>query len=400
MTMATASEVPQYNNAITHKGDSMRLQQAPALKPRTPLQTIYLLALLAAISMFLGAGLPGIVAYESNVLDMVSLRQRVKSVSPDAEKRLQQYETSQAKNSAALSSLDTQIGGAPISSSSLSVIRQSLVQELAKPAPISIQPYSFHLIDYFWPIMYFGLSTALIVIRPSGDYFLKQDLRLSVVYLALGIFVFSAGPLMLRTLFETGATSGRTVYAWTNPDLSKACFAMQLTNFAVFSLCLAFIWRQWSSFATSNRGVIDDRYHPATVSTSLLTNLTRLLYRWQVIFVSVSSGFVLYTAIFWNQIVRHHDSRFYFEAIVAHVLWITTIVITMNPLVSTWHEWHQQKLTAIAALINETETPIENLEARVSAIKDLDPIPGWNLTASAVAVITSLAGPLVQTLIK
>lgn len=131
-----------------------------------------------------------------------------------------------------------------------------------------------------------------------------------------------------------------------------------------------------------------------------MNELSRLLYRWQITFLTISSGFVIYTAVFWNQIVRNRDLRFCFEAIMAHAFWIVTIVITVSPLVATWRLWHQQKLTAVAALINESKASSQNLEAKIAAIQDLQPIPGWNLTASAAAVVTSLAGPCIQALIK
>jgi hypothetical protein len=92
--------------------------------------------------------------------------------------------------------------------------------------------------------------------------------------------------------------------------------------------------------------------------------------------------------------------RFCLGAIAAHALWISTIVITVAPLVSTWNTWYQQKLRAIAALINDQGVDSGGVDARITAIKDLSPTPDWNVAASALAVITSLAGPCLQVLIK
>lgn len=210
-------------------------------KHLTAVEIVSRLALLAAASILVGTVLPGAVAYQAGVFDMESLRQRVKARHSDAAAILSLYENSQSQTRKALASIDAQVAAAAIPPASVASLRQAYVQDLAKPAPISIQPFGFHLVVYFWPIMYFGLGTAIIVIRPSIEHDLRQDMNWPTVWLALGIFAFSVGPLMLRTLGAGGLSSGRTVYAWTNSDLSPRSFLTQVFMFAVFSFCLAVI---------------------------------------------------------------------------------------------------------------------------------------------------------------
>jgi hypothetical protein len=246
--------------------------------------------------------------------------------------------------------------------------------------------------------MYLGLAASIFVIRPSDDH--PFHLYGAVLRLTLVILVFCVGPLLLRTLAFAGLSSGRTVYAYTNPDLSSADFLMQIFNFVIFCFCLALIWTQWSSFAETHRIGLMKEEQGTSINIELANDLSRMLYRWQVTFISFSAGFCIYTAIFWNQIIRHRDWRFCCEAIMAHAFWITTIVITIIPLLDTWRAWNRQKVKAIAALINDTKTSSGDIEARIAAINDLHPIPNWNLTASAAAVVASLIGPCIQALIK
>jgi hypothetical protein len=371
-------------------------------KNRTPVEIVHELAAIAAIAILLGVILPGGVAYKARVFDRKSLLSRVKSVRPEAAALLSKGENSREQAREALAALDSQIkSGGVNSASNLSLLRQAYVQEIAKPLPISVQPFNSSLIVYFWAMMYFGLGSAIFVIGPSDGYARREGINRSVCLLALGIFAFSVGPLLIRTLAFAGPASGRTVYAWSNPDLSLASFCVQIFNFAVFSFCLAIIWSHWSSFAESHHAFVKEESGDTSgLSISLVHDLSRMLYRWQITFASVSSGFVVYTAIFWNQIVRNQDWRFGCEAIVAHVFWLVTIAITATPVVTTWRAWNQQKVNAIIALLNEEKAPSADLEARIAAIRNIQPITGWNLTASVAAVATSLVGPLLQTLIK
>jgi hypothetical protein len=108
-----------------------------------------------------------------------------------------------------------------------------------KASPVSVQSFANSLINYFWAIMYFGLATAIFVVRPSADYGFPPAARSSVLPLTVLIFLFSTVPLFTRTLIFADSNSARTVYSWSNPDISAACFACQVSNFAVFALCLA-----------------------------------------------------------------------------------------------------------------------------------------------------------------
>jgi hypothetical protein len=123
------------------------------------------------------------------------------------------------------------------------------------------------------------------------------------------------------------------------------------------------------------------------------------LLQWQITFLCISAGFIVYTAIFWDQIIIHSDYRFGFEALDIHLLWFTTAVFVSTPLAMRWRQWHLQKISVISALINSGEDA-EIIKAKLEAIRELQPIGRWNITASGLAVLVSFAGPLIQALIK
>jgi len=120
--------------------------RSPESKHRSPLDVVYQLALLAGLSILLGDILPGIVAYESGVYDAESMLQRVKSRHPEIKAALSQYADSQNQARKALAKLDTEVIAGTNPSVNVAALRQSYIQELAKPAPISIQPFRFHLV--------------------------------------------------------------------------------------------------------------------------------------------------------------------------------------------------------------------------------------------------------------
>jgi hypothetical protein len=125
--------------------------------------------------------------------------------------------------------------------------------------------------------------------------------------------------------------------------------------------------------------------------------LSESLLHWQATFITLSLGFVVYTAIFWNQILKAGDWRFSFEAIVVHALWAITALATAAPLAITWQA---HKLAAIAELVNSTTSDSDTLSAKITAIRELRAIGSWNAAASTLTVLSAFTGPMIQALIK
>lgn len=236
----------------------------------------------------------------------------------------------------------------------------------------------------------------------SAEHFTIQEFLRSInPRLAVATFGFSAVPLLFRTLRAATLLDGRTVYAWSNPDLSVACFLTQLFNFIILSTLLATIWTQWSSFASGQQSMLSEHEHQReTVSFQPISHLSHQLLRFQAVFLTISVGFALYTGIFWTQIVRNGDARFWLEAIVAHGLWLITIVVIAIPLIQTWRAVKDHKLRVLTALVNEPEPVPDQFEAKIASIRDLGTFSNWNLVLSGATIIVTVAVPFIQAFIK
>jgi hypothetical protein len=54
----------------------------------------------------------------------------------------------------------------------------------------------------------------------------------------------------------------------------------------------------------------------------------------------------------------------------------------------------------MSASANDNEHDAASLQVNIDAIREIQPIAPWNLTASAIAVVTSFAGPIIQAMMK
>lgn len=396
----------RFSNRFSSLGNGNRFPLQYSPKGGSLLTVIHRLGLIAFISILVGAVLPGAVAHHEGIFYKSSTESLVKSRHPEVASAMLQFEAEQARSKALLTALESKVlaPGAVSDSSlpALATLRQAYQVDQRKKLPVSIQPFYLQVIMYFWPVMYCGLATAIFIVRPSETEFsIKQLMRSSVFWLALCIFAFFAVPLLFRTLTSANFASGRTVYAWSNPDLSIASFVVQLFNFTLLSLLLAIIWTEWSDFASEQRSkLLQANYAGSAVSFELINNLSSQLLRWQAAFLSISIGFAIYTEVFWTQIVRNGDSRFWFEAIIAHAMWLVTITITAVPLIVTWRAWRRQKLRAITDLLNQQHPLPDGFEAKIAAIRDLGAVSNWNVVLSGATILVTLAVPCIQAFIK
>jgi hypothetical protein len=205
-------------------------------------------------------------------------------------------------------------------------------------SPISVQPFYLHVIMYFWPIMYFGLGSVAFIMRPPArhptEILQRPWLTLGM---AAGIFAFSNGPLLFRTLYANSVEkAGRTVFAYPNPDVDMASFLVQQFNFAVFALLLAMIWLQSADWTGERSIEVNQGTPDSAINFRYMEQLSTMLLHWQFTFLAISVGFVVYTGIFWTQIIVHGDYQFGFEAVDIHVLWLVTVIMTATSLALTW----------------------------------------------------------------
>jgi len=382
-----------------------------------PLAVITKLAMIGVASIVLGLVVPVLAAWHSDVLFYAPMEQRVRNNHRDVASALDAFHKRQAHLKAMIEDLDARVTTKPDANTTKNVIdaalpvtdlatlRQEYQKELMASAPVTIQPLYLHILMYFWPIMFFGLGTTIFVLRPPMPRSPNRTQRTrATLALTVGICLLQYSPLVVRTTLLTQLGEARKVYAYSNPDLSGTCFAVQLFHFAVFSSLLAVIWEHWSEFSVHYRSTLlksrattipDVIYYSQSLEV-----LSKALTRWQATFAAISVGFVMYTALFWNQIIRYGDARFWVEAIVAHLLWLTTLGLTAIPLALTWHSCQMHKLGVIAAIAAAAEADKTTAEMKFNALHELEPIGTWNVAASLVTVLSSFIGPLLQAFVK
>ncbi len=370
-----------------------------------PLKILRKFAWIALLSVLVGAVLPGLVAFHEEVFYRDQTEQRVRSRKADAENALEEFNKERTRINIEISVLDGKISVASPADNALPALvslRQADQLQLQKKPPISIQPFYLHVLMYFWPVMYCGLSTVIFIIRPCGSQrSLRSMLRAPTLWLALGIFSGFVAPFVFRVFAAPFAAQGRTVYAYCNPDISLISFLIQLFNFVLMSWLLAVIWSQWSESASEQRGALLQASDKAPAADfQLLSELSRQFLRWQVTFVAISMGFATYTGVFWTQIVRNGDKRFWYEAIAAHGIWVITIVLTATPLGVTWGAWRRHKLRTITDLINQPHPSADGFEARITSIRSLGAVSNWNVVLSIATIVTTLIVPFIQAFIK
>jgi hypothetical protein len=377
---------------------------AGLLAERLPLSILAQLAAIAFLAFLVGFALPAAAALRGHTYYESGLENIVQQRHPEAFKKHKDYLAKQSDLKKQIAELDKRVaslsGGSESQAAEWAGLRGAYQEELNEPPPISIQPFDLHTIMYFWPIMYVCLGIIVFLLRPHG---VPMPVSFSTVgktlAIAFGIFVFIFWALWVRTEHDTEPDQGRVVFAYSNPELDPGSFAVQHLNFAVYAVLLAVIWQQWSAFIVQRQrelGGADSNGASDPLDPTALRRLSDTLMHWQLTFFVISLGFIIHTAIFWNQIIGKKDQRFLFEAISVHTIWLITTVLTATPLILTWRTWQLARLQMIVRLATAGAETDKAIETKLSTIKELRPIGSWKAAAMGATVLTSFVIPVVQ----
>jgi hypothetical protein len=384
-------------------------QSANPTKHFSPLDVVAQFSLIAAASLVFGLVLPALTAIASGVFFRESMVAKLRIVHPEIIQKLENFTKHNAELQRQVDQLDKLVLDSAIdtrerdSRTGLLEMRSEYKARLAGRPPISVQPFYQSIIMYFWPVMYTCLGSLIFLLYPriNGAPPLEIHFRDSIV-MAGGIFAFNSWPLLLRNFYAGSEAVRRTVYGYSNIDVAPASFWIQQLNVAIFCVLLAVIWKQWSicllnlesiyrNAETVPRGAFDFLY---------LQRVTPLLLHAQLALIVLSIPFMIYTSIFWMQIITFKDRRFLFEAITAHTLWAISIIIIVLPFSTTWLRWRSEKQDAMVHLLYSTNAEDPNLAAKLNTLQELRPTGSWNLVTSGVAVLSSLVLPIVQALFR
>jgi len=289
--------------------------------------------------------------------------------------------------------------------SRLTTLRRYYLDELnTAKDPVSLQPFYQHILMYFWPTMYFCLGVAVLCLKPAILRGKSWHTIRATLLLTICIFAFNVALIWIRNFYVNTIAEGRIVYAYSNWDIARWGFVVQQFNFLLFSFLLAILWQQWSAAYVFTKEQL--AYEPrsgrfdAGVEAADLQRVSDALLEWQSSFVLISIGFMLYTAVFWSQIVTNGDLRFVPEAIVAHILWVITTFLMAMPFWTNWRTWRWNRLLAVSHLVQSQPPEADHLDAKLVALSALKPIGAWNASAFALSILSSFAIPLLQALLR
>jgi hypothetical protein len=158
-----------------------------------------------------------------------------------------------------------------------------------------------------------------------------------------------------------------------------------------FTLPVFLIYRYRSSELARDAG--------APPNMKSLTRLSETFLHWQVSSVVLASGFMVFTGVFWGLVIVSKDRRYLIPAIVVHVIWALSWMLTTLPLFVTWRDFSRKKMRLLLGKSQEnTERHEDQMDAE--ALEKLTPIALWNGFGSALTAVLSFIFPIVHALAK
>lgn len=384
------------------------MSYSPLRFPRSlALRRLRVAAVIAGAAVSFGFLLPAGVAARSGVLFGETMISRLP---PEAQRQLRSRDSQELSLRGALDRVNSRLidrasgisNNNPETTTALLALRDAYQTELRQRPPISVQPLMYHILMFFWPFMYLCLGLLVTVLKPGRTSATNGD-RTSLVAVASSIFLMSTFPLIVRNIALRSTRMGRVVYAYSNLDVDPASFAVQLINFAIFSVLLARLWLDWIGASTPNaesEPAHSRSWFDATVAPSRLEALSTLVLHWQVSFAVLSAAFMLYTAVFWRQLVRAGDLRFLPEAIIVHALWLISALIMAAPFWTAWRAWQSDRVRATAEIARADPSSSIDFSLKLSVIRDLRPVGSWNVAAFGLTLFSSAVVPIVQLLFR
>lgn len=208
--------------------------------------------------------------------------------------------------------------------------------------PLHARPFYTNIVGYFWPIMYTCLGIIIIIAHPPGQdlWYVWSTSRGTIIVTAIATYVIDVALLWVRVRFAARTDLGRTVVAYANPDVSGPSFAAQNINFVIFAALLAILWVQWLSFgAARHNELLREETGTAdidgVININTIARLSIAMFHWQIVSAIISGAFVLYTAIFWTQLIVNKDYRYGHEVVTTYVILMITLTCITIPLAIT-----------------------------------------------------------------
>jgi hypothetical protein len=165
---------------------------------------------------------------------------------------------------------------------------------------ISIQPFYLHRISVLRFFECLCLGICIFIIPPFCTAERKWWIEFSrlIVYLTMSLWSINAIALAFRVYARRAVEDGRTVFAYTNPDISFPSFIVQNIQFVISFAFIAIIWLQWLSYAYT-RYIEVTSEKPGRIDEFTIERLSFTMLHWQCVCILISASFIFYTILEW-----------------------------------------------------------------------------------------------------
>jgi hypothetical protein len=367
-----------------------------------PLAVLGRFALVFVAALGLGLFLPSAVAMRGG-----TFYEKTLPMPTGAAAALRAYEQKRQDLQRRIDRIDTQLlAPAPVQggadrASALFGLRELYQRRLdALPAPVVKRALFLNPIMYLWPGLYCTLGTVVFLLAPPCSR--RQVRPWPTLLLAAGVHVLYDWTSWVRNFVL--ADEGRRVYSYANYDVSRAGFWMQEANMFLLAVLLAVLWQQWAAFFVERREALTaeatEDARAGAFDARKVERLSVTFLNWQLSALLVSAGFVAFTSVYWDLIIKAQDVRYVLPGILAHGLWLISLGFVTLPLVITWYVWQSRRVQAAAAFIASGVPSGQDLGVVLEELRALQPIGFWNLASSSIAVLVAFLLPILQAFIK
>jgi hypothetical protein len=224
---------------------------------------------------------------------------------------------------------------------------------------VPFYPYTLKHLNGMVPVGFFCFGILLFVIPPVPKEFSlrwkrenltcwwKSPSSLKWAFFSVIVLTDYHTPILIRNFLPLN--EGRTVYGYSNIDISPISFLVMFVMDTIFMVLLVLIWAKWLAISTEvKRDLEEGKAFEYTLDPKVLKQLSELYINWQITSVLVAMPFLGFTFFYYDFMLKAHDERYLPQALNSHLLWAVTWIVISLPLIRRHYRWMVAKMLALA----------------------------------------------------
>ncbi len=353
-------------------------------------------------AIVLGTVMPAVLAHHDGVFFQSEIKAKLP---PIAAKTLRAFEADVAAMQSHLDRIDRALASVQAGTQDHHVLLETRLQMsaalAAKSQPIQyfafIKTPSSHL---YFPLFFLTLGTLTVLARPPVQFSRRRSEALRTIPVALVVYLIWQWFHWVRN-FVAGEEV-RSIYAYTNWDLSNVCFVYQEIECLIISVLIANIWIVWLKYSEEVSAAALPETGVAwadVVEFSVTSRLSEMFSHWQLASATLVAAFSSFFVFYWRNIYGNHDERYLASALSIHAIGVSSWTIISLPFLSSWRRWRTLRLKALYEF-SVSSDDVPRLELRNKMIEAAQPVGHWKLAVSSTLLALSFAAPIARILMK